>query len=208
MRRRELIAGLGSVGVLAGATGIALGGVPSFGTDRAASEEGGETDGPVEVETIDARGSEAGTMTVPNDDVTVAMFFVTGCGNCQAQLPRLADARSRLVADHGDDLTFLSVTYQSFDSMPDDELREWWRAHSGNWAVGYDSSSTLAASYGIVGYPVTAVIDDQGEKRWEELGVTAAADIVAAVESVLEANDGEMSESASENETSGRSASD
>ncbi|ELY70238.1 TlpA family protein disulfide reductase [Natrinema versiforme] len=207
MRRRELIAGVGSVGVLAGATGIVLGGVPSFGTDRAASEAGGETDGRIEVETINARGSEAGTMTVPNDDVTVAMFLVTGCGKCQAHLPRLADARSRLVEDYGDDLTFLSVTYQSFDSMPADELRDWWRAHSGNWTVGYDSNATLAANYGIVGYPVTAVVDDQGEKRWETLGVTPAEDIVAAVESVLESSDRETA-SAAENETSEASAGD
>lgn len=207
MRRRELIAGVGSVGVLAGATGIALGGVPSFGTDRAASEASGETDGPIEVETIDARGSEAGTMAVPNDDVTVAMFFVTGCGKCQAHLPRLAEARSRLVEDYGADLTFLSVTYQSFDSMPEDELRDWWRAHSGNWAVGYDSNATLAASYGIVGYPVTAVIDARGEKRWEELGVTSVDDLVAGVESVLESNSA-GSESATETETSEPSAND
>ncbi|AGB32633.1 alkyl hydroperoxide reductase/ Thiol specific antioxidant/ Mal allergen [Natrinema pellirubrum DSM 15624] len=188
MRRRELLAGVGSIGVLAGGTGVVLAGLPSFGTDEPAADSDGDdgSEWPIEVETIDARGSDGGTVTVPNDGITVAEFFVTGCGMCQSQMPRLAEARSRLVDDYGDDLTVLSVTYQSADSMPDDELRSWWRTHDGNWAVGRDTTSSLAANYGIVGYPVTTVIDHTGEKRWEKLGVGSSDDIVRAVEDAFE----------------------
>ncbi|SEQ53593.1 TlpA family protein disulfide reductase [Natrinema salaciae] len=202
MRRREIVAGFGSIGVLAGATGVAVGKLflPSFGSDSTTDDgDGGHSDGPVDVETIDARGSEAGTVTVPNDGITVVSFFVTGCGHCQATMPRLAEARSRLVEDGGDELTFLSVTYQSLDNKPADELREWWRAHSGNWNVGYDPNSTLAARYGVYGYPVTVVVDERGEKHWDKLGIIEPADLVEAVESVLESADGNASESADGN---------
>ncbi|WP_254522993.1 TlpA family protein disulfide reductase [Natrinema caseinilyticum] len=198
MRRRELIAGVGSLGVLAGAAGIVLGGVPSFGNERSASSSDGDSGLPVEIETIDARGSEAGTVAVPNGDVTVVMFFVTGCGTCQGQMPRLAEAHSRLVDTHGDGLTVLSATYQSKDMMPTDELRTWWRDHSGNWTVGYDPQSSLAANYGVAGFPVTIVIDRQGEKRWEKLGVVRSDDIVAAVESVIETSERRTSNATNE----------
>ncbi|MDS0477851.1 TlpA disulfide reductase family protein [Natrinema sp. 1APR25-10V2] len=194
MRRRELLAGVGSLGVFGGAAGVVLGGVPSFGDGPEASTDGEESEWPLEVETIDARGSEAGTLTVPNDGVTVAMFFVTGCGQCQAHMPHLAEARSRLVDDRGDSLTFLSLTYQSFGTMPKDELRAWWRAHSGNWYVGYDDNSDLAAQYNVIGYPVTIAIDSQGEKQWEKLGVGSVDDMVRSVESVLEADTAAESE--------------
>lgn len=203
VRRRELVAGLGSVGVLSGAAGALLGGVPSFGDDTTAPASDESSDGPITVETIDARGSEAGELTVPTGDVTVVMFFVTGCGQCQAHMPHLAEARSRLVDDHGDAVTFLSVTYQSFGAMPPDELRSWWRDHGGNWAVGYDQHSDLAAEYGVVGYPVTIVLDEQGKKRWEELGIQSVDAIVGAVESVLEADSASAGSETNDTETTG-----
>lgn len=196
MRRREIVAGLGSVGVLAGAGGLFLEGVPSFGAvpsledDSAGSEPDGDSDGPITVETIDARGSEAGVVTVPNGEVMVVELFVTGCGNCQAQMSNLAEAHSRLAADDGDGLTFLGATYQSDDSKPPAELRDWWRGHGGNWPVGYDPTGDLSARYGAVGYPVTMVIDERGEKRWEKLGFAPPEAIVEAVEPVLEENEG------------------
>jgi cytochrome oxidase Cu insertion factor (SCO1/SenC/PrrC family) len=184
VRRRELLAGVGSVGVFAGGTGVVLGGLPSFGNDEPASSTSDEeeSDGPIEVETIDARGSEAGTVAVPNGRPTVVMFFVTGCGTCQAQTPQLGEARSRL---EGTDATVMSVTYQSKDNMPPDRLRDWWREHDGDWSVGYDPDTSLAANYGVVGFPVTIAVDGRGEKRWERNGRVPPEDIVAAVEPLL-----------------------
>jgi len=202
MRRREIVAGLGSVGTIAGAGGLLLGDGFSFGADTADADDGSDDGGPITVETIDARGSDAGTLPVPNGDIMVIELFVTGCGNCQAQMPNLAEAHARLVADHGDELTFLGATYQSPDGKPPAEFREWWRSHDGNWPVGYDPTGDIAAQYGIVGYPVTVVIDGDGEKRWEKLGVTSPDVIVDHVESVLEtSSDGETNSSADANAT-------
>lgn len=189
MRRRDLLAGLGSLGVLGSGGALLWRGPLAIGNEGPPESDGAddEDDGPTEIETIDARGSEAGSITVPSDDVMVVMFFVTGCGNCQAQMPRLAEARARVRETHGDAVTFLSVTYQSFDRMPADELGEWWRTYDGDWYVGYDAG--LAQTYGVVGYPVTMVVDPDGEQRWVENGIVPADSIVDATESVLETVD-------------------
>ncbi|TMT85843.1 TlpA family protein disulfide reductase [Haloterrigena sp. H1] len=192
MRRREIVAGLGSVGALAGAGGLLLGGVPSFGAD---SGPGNGDDGSYTVETIDARGSEAGTLPVPTGDVMVLEFFVTGCGNCQTQMPKIAEAYSQLATDHGDEVTFLGITFQSPDNKPPAELRDWWRAHGGNWPVGYDPMGDIAASYGYSSYPTTIVTDADGEKHWGKLGITEPDVIVDHVESVLETSSDETTNS-------------
>lgn len=52
--------------------------------------------------------------------------------------------------------------------------------------MGHDPDSTVARRYGVVGYPVSIVVDERGVKRWKAgPGVHGADEIVAAVESVL-----------------------
>ncbi|WP_306056817.1 TlpA family protein disulfide reductase [Natronococcus wangiae] len=188
MKRRELVAGVGSLGVLAGAGALLRRGPPSFeDAEDDSPADDGTSDGPIEVETIEARGSDAGLMTVPSDGVTVLMCFVNACGICQSQVPRLAEARASLQEDHPDDVTFLSVTYDSREQIPPDELRDWWTTHGGNGYVSYDAGE-LAQRYRVVGYPVTVVVDSDGEEHWRETGTTAASTVVGAVESVLEAD--------------------
>ncbi|WP_394741428.1 TlpA family protein disulfide reductase [Natronococcus roseus] len=205
MRRRDLVAGIGSLGMLAGAGSIVRYGPPSVGDGEAdgETEDDGDEDEewPIEVETIEARGSEAGTLTVPSEDVMVLMFFVNGCGNCQVQAGRLADARAELEADHGDDVRFLSLTYDSEDQFPPEELREWWETHGGNGYVSYDASRPMQ-EYAAVGYPVTIVIDPDGEEHWRETGTTDGSEIASAVENVLEATADENDEESNGNESS------
>lgn len=184
MNRRELIAGIGSVGVLGGAGTVLWRGLPSFSDASSGAADDENSNDPLEVETIDAQGSEAGSISVPDDSVMAIMFFSTGCGNCQAQMAQLAMAREELDGEYGDTVRFLSATYQTPETKPEDELREWWTTHSGNWHVGYDSG--LASSYSVVGFPVTIVVDTAGDKHWEETGVQSTDRIVDAVESVLE----------------------
>lgn len=203
MRRRDLVAGIGSLGVLAGAGSIVRYGPPSIGGDAEAdggTEDGGEEDEewPIEVETIEARGSEDGTLTVPSEDVMVLMFFVNGCGNCQVQAGRLADARAELEDAHGDDVRFLSLTYDSEEQIPPAELREWWEAHGGNGYLSYEASRPMQ-EYAAVGYPVTIVVDPDGEEHWRETGTTSGREIAAEVERVLEATTDENDEGETEN---------
>ncbi|QRV15591.1 TlpA family protein disulfide reductase [Haloterrigena salifodinae] len=202
MNRRELLAGLGSAGALAGAGTLLRVGPPSFGADGPEMSDGNES---LEVETIDARGSEAGTVRVPTDAVALVTFFVTGCGNCQAQIPELAAARDQLRERHGDAVRFLAATYQRSETLSPAALREWWATHGGDWAVGYDAG--LAEAYGVVGYPTTILVDPNGEKRWHETAVLDHETIVRDVDDELEAedSDGDRGEEDPSDETTSES---
>ncbi|ELY88730.1 alkyl hydroperoxide reductase/ thiol specific antioxidant/ Mal allergen [Natrialba hulunbeirensis JCM 10989] len=187
MRRRDLIAGVGSLGILAGAGGVLWRGLP-VGDEPPAADANGDEDtdddsgGPIVLETIDATGSEEGTIEVPNDGVTVAMFFAPSCGTCQSLMPNLREASDQLNEEYGDDVTVVSIT----SNRSEDELREWWDEHDGNWYLGHDPGRSLGVSYRVVGYPVVIVVDENGEKHWHENGVLDARRIYYGAAPVLD----------------------
>ncbi len=184
MRRREVIAGVASVGTLVGSVGLLRNGPPTFGEggESEANADDDPNDGSVEVQTIDAGPSEAGTQELPvEEQVSVINFFVTYCGYCKRQMEPLAQAREQT----DDDVRFLSVTTQSLDNaLDEDELREWWDEHDGTWDVGYGSTRDFRREHNVLGFPVTLVIDEDGEAVLNEgSSVVTASTIVGAVES-------------------------
>lgn len=198
MKRREAIAGLGSLGVLAGG-GVALWRARTSSPPAADDGESDDRDdGPVAIETIDAPGSEAGKILVPNDGLTVATFFFRGCGSCQALLPEFGEAREELRAAYGDRLTTLWVTNYG---PSEDELRSFWDDHGGDWSVGYDPDSALATAYGVVGYPWTVAIDASGSDRWRGHGTLSDRELVGSITDAVdpaEFEDGSEAESGDE----------
>jgi len=195
VRRREALAGIGSVGVLAG-SGYLLrrelsppesrptdgGSTDDGASGEEASGEDRETPGPpFTVETIDAPGSTAGTVDVPDPGTVYLLeFFLTTCGTCRASMPELAAANAEL-----EDVTLLSVLDPSYGADPSaDELREWWIEYGGEWAVGFDASGALHDHYDVFGRPKTVVIDGEGESHWRNHGRKSVDDLLAAVEGV------------------------
>ncbi|NGM69918.1 redoxin domain-containing protein [Natronolimnobius sp. AArcel1] len=196
MNRREALAGVASVGVLGGSAVVLWRGLP-FGeerdipsesaTDSAGDDSDGDTSdssGPLELETLEAPGSESGTLTVPNDGLTLAMFFSPVCSRCRSLMPNMADAQERLSDQYGDELTVVSVTGQ----QSPDQLQEWWVDHDGDWTLAYDDGRDLTNRYDVVTHPVLIAIDDTGAIQWEAEGVLEADRIVSSVERVLESD--------------------
>lgn len=192
MRRREAIAGVASLGIL-GAGGIvvtrgvpAVGGEPTSddgeGADGNDGTDAGWSGGPIELETIDVRGSEAGTLPVPNDGVTVLNFFAPSCNTCSRSMPHFGEAVARLRADYADVLTVASVT----PPRPEGELTDWWDEHDGDWYLGHDPKSRLSTRYRVTGYPVFIAVDPEGEVVWEDDGVIDADRTVRQLGRILE----------------------
>lgn len=179
MRRRELLAGVGSVGILGGAAAVALGGLPSAdGTDGDQP-----TRDPMSVETLDAPGSEAGTVDVPaTGEPTFVDFFATWCDPCVAQMPALAEANERI----GDDVVFLSVTAEG---LSDNEIIEWWERHNGGWLLARDPTAELTARYNSPGVPYGVAIDAAGTVQWSEPGAKTADELVAGIERAIGADE-------------------
>ena len=187
MRRRELIAGVGSAAALGAGGAIAVGGLPSAGGDS--SDDGGaagetERRDPIAVETIDAPGSDAGEVRIPAAERPAFIdFFGTWCPPCIDQMPALAAANERV----GDEVLFVSVTTENVGgSVTEAEVVEWWTTHGGEWTLGIDPTAELAARYNPPGYPAAFAIDEAGAVAWSDAGVKTADELVAGIERAME----------------------
>ena len=85
MRRRDTLAGLASLGVLAGGGIVAVRGLPSIDSDPSETNAEDTTGDPEQftIETAEAQGSEAGEIDLPAlDQPTFIDFFGTWCPPC------------------------------------------------------------------------------------------------------------------------------
>lgn len=181
-RRRVLLAtaGIAATGPLAGCLD---GGTDETDGDDPDTES--DASPPFEVRTVDAPGSEGGTMSVPSDEGLVAVNFSrTNCPTSAGVLPYIGEARSDLTDT---DVTFLTVVDGSSGPQPSpEELTDWWVEHDGDWPVGVDEDGRLFDYYDVRGVPVVAVIDAAGAVRWRDEGGTTTANIVSGIERALE----------------------
>ena len=181
MKRRHLLTGLASAGVVGGAGLVAAGVGPS------PLGGGGGTTEPVEpttLDTVDAPGSRDGEVTIPAAGTpTFVDFFGTWCAPCVEQMPALAEAEARV----GADALFVSVTTEDVGgSLSEAAVADWWRENDGDWLVAADVTAELAAKLNVGGYPTGVVLDADGRVQWSAMGVHTADKIVSEVESVLD----------------------
>ena len=182
MRRRDVLAGGASVGMLLGA-GIAVrNGLPVGSEDdgrRSPSHD------PVEVATVDAPGSDPGSITVPGDCTPMLVdLFATTCSICRDQMPILGKVHDRFA----DELTLVSVTNESKDAVDDEALAGWWADHGGRWLLARDPTSELIVHYGT-STPTAVLFDADGRVAWEDTGRKAESAFVENVRPVLDDDD-------------------
>ncbi|MDF9748458.1 TlpA family protein disulfide reductase [Natrinema salsiterrestre] len=186
MRRRDVLAGIGSLGVIGGAGAVAIYGLPSVNDE---SDDEREPVDPLTVETIEAPGSEAGKVRVPaTNQPTFVDFFATWCDPCSEQMPALIEAHDRL----DNDVLFMSVTNEAVGrSVAKAEIVDWWKNHNGNWTLGIDPTAELSAQYSITGIPYAVAIDASGRVQWSASGRKSTNEFVDGIERALESDGAE-----------------
>ncbi|GAA0551997.1 TlpA disulfide reductase family protein [Halorubrum ejinorense] len=180
MRRRHLLAGLASAGILGGAGAVATGGVP----EALGGGDAPEPIEPVTIDAIDAPGSRDGEVTLPAPDrPTFVDFFGTWCPPCAEQMPALAEAHDRI----GDEVLFVSVTTEPVgDGVSEETVVDWWRENDGDWVVAADVTAELASRFPIGSYPSARAIDASGRVRWATSGTHTTEEFVAGIERALD----------------------
>ncbi len=176
MRRRDVVAGIVGVGALGSAGFTAVYGLPtsSEGEDRRHE--------PIDLETVAATGSDAGTVTVPTESgVTFVDLFATTCDVCREQMPTLGELHDR----YGEEMTFVSVTNERAQFVDDDALAAWWDDHDGRWTLARDPTSELIVHYGT-STPTAVLFDSAGNVVWEDTGRKSLEEFEANVRPVLE----------------------
>lgn len=171
MNRRELLAGAAGLGV------VGAGGAVAF---RSRLSGGGERIDPVEVETIDAPGSEAGTAAIPDGDrPTVVEFFATWCTVCARMMPDVAAVE----ADVGDRVRFVSVTNEPIGhTVSREDVRAWWREHDGGWTVGHDAEMELTRALDLSDTPTTVLVAEDGRVLENDRGYKPESELRSLVE--------------------------
>lgn len=190
-----MVAGVGSLGVLlvGGAAGyrrLAPSGGDSEPDSGSGDGDGERSEPPFDVATIEAPGSEEGSITVPEADwVTVLNFARTACPTSAGQLDVLADARDAVDDER---VRFLTVVTPVGDPADDeDDFAEWWADHDGDWSLGVDDDRSIYGYYEVTVRPTTIVLDGDGEVHWRATGNVTSDAVVGGIEDALDAVDGD-----------------
>jgi len=166
VRRRDVIGGLAGLATV-GAAGYVLGTRPAAGVE------------PVELETVEAPGSDSGRMSIPEHGrPTLVEFFATWCHVCADSMGDLRAAHDRLAAD----VQFVSVTNEPLGhAVTREEIAQWWRAHDGTWPVAVDDDLALTEALDATAVPTVVVLDADNLVTWTGTGRHPADELVERV---------------------------
>jgi thiol-disulfide isomerase/thioredoxin len=161
---------------LGGAVGLAVLGAGAMYVSRSPDDEAVQ---PVEVETLDAPGSEAGTVEVPRrGEVTVVEFFATWCTVCEGMMDDLNEVHDEV----GDDARLVSVSNEPVGhTVSRKDVADWWRENDGSWTVGVDPELVLTDELQATGVPTTVVLDENNEVVLSKTGRSTADEIIEQV---------------------------
>ncbi|MFP8958953.1 TlpA family protein disulfide reductase [Natrialbaceae archaeon A-CW3] len=178
MRRRDLLAGVAALGATSVGAAYATGYVDPF--------ESVTTVEPIALETIDAPGSQAGEVPVPErGSVTVLEFFATWCGVCADQMEPMGTVYDD-VGNHPD-VQFLSVTNEPIGrTVTRLDVADWWADHDGRWPVALDSDLELTEALDASGVPYTYVLDASNAVRYAARGFKPADELLEPIERTLD----------------------
>jgi len=176
VNRRRLLAGLAGVGVVGGGWAV------SSGWSAADPADDDTPTAEFTVETIDATGSTAGSLSVPGDRPTLVDFVSVGCEVCSDSMPAMAEFQET----YSEPLRFVSLSTDPVGfSVEKSGLRDWWADHDGAWPLGVDDQLSVANQLDVSSVPTAVVVDAAGRIRGRTSGRQSVDELESLVEPVL-----------------------
>jgi thiol-disulfide isomerase/thioredoxin len=162
VRRRDLLAGVGSLAVLGGGATFAL------------SSSSGEQVDPVPVQRLGDDGQNVDAMQVPQTgQPTLLTMFATWCPDCRATMPELVS-----VHEERQSAQFVSVTNEAVgQTTTQQDVADWWDRHGGDWPVAIDADLELTAALDVRSVPHTFVFDSDNTIVYDNQGRKSAAEL-------------------------------
>jgi thiol-disulfide isomerase/thioredoxin len=178
VRRRDIIAGVGALGVFGAGAATALTGVDLPGTgggESSNADDGRDGIRTFELPRFDAPGSPPGREPVTERGrVSFVTFFATWCSICQRKMEPLGAAYDSV----DEDVQFVSVTNEPVGkTVNPEEVVEWWRDHDGRWPVAHDADLELTRVVDAPGVPYSMVFDADNVMTWSAGGYKTADQI-------------------------------
>lgn len=182
MERRELLAGLGALGIFGAGAATAFTDFDITDPTGSNSGGGGQSAGfeSYDLPRFEAPGSPPGTETVPDRGrVSYVTFFATWCGICQRKMEPLGEAHAAVDGD----VQFVSVTNEPVGKTIEPEaVVQWWREHDGQWPVAHDANLELTRAVDAPGVPYSLVFDADNVLTWSDGGYKDAETILQQIE--------------------------
>jgi len=170
MRRRELIAGVGALGVFGAGGAVAYTDLNLTGDNDVEGIE------PVELERFDAPGTER----IPEPGrVTFLEMFATWCGICERKMEPLSETKAAV-----DDVQFVSVTSEPVGrTVQPEDVVEWFSELGGNWPVAHDENLELSRRVDATAVPYAVVFDEENRITSSSVGYAEADTLIDRIES-------------------------
>lgn len=157
--------------------GIALVAVAATSDDDGGSEVGEPAPA---LEGTDALTGEA--LTIPSEGAKLVVFLAHWCPHCQAEVPLLVDWIDSGGVPEGVEVYGVATSNDpNADNFPADE----WLEREG-WAQPtlLDEDDSMAAAYGVEGFPYLAFVDESGEIVETLSGEQPIAEVEGLAESI------------------------
>jgi len=111
--------------------------------------------------------------------IVIINFFGTDCYYCRLEMPHLRALYDEYPSEQ---FVIISITVRPLDT--DEALRNFAQQYDMKWTVARDSAN-VADKYGVAGIPHTVIVDAEGYKRYDHVGLTEEAIFRSEIDSLL-----------------------
>lgn len=135
---------------------------------------------------VDIEGNEF-SLATQLDKVVLINFFAIDCSYCRLEMSHLRNLYNEYSSDH---FIIISISVSPWDTNND--LGNFAQQYHMEWTVARDTDN-VANEYGVSPIPHTIIVDAEGYKRYDHIGLTPETTFRSEINSLLGVENGDSS---------------